>query len=69
MNANEDFWEAPLERGTQMTDQQAWDNLTYLLEAVISTAEAAGVKLALHPDDPPISPIAGMAECFEVTRP
>lgn len=60
-NANEDFWEAPLERGTQVTDQQAWDNLTYFLEAVIPTAEAAGVKLALHPDDPPISPIAGMA--------
>ncbi len=61
MNASEDSWEAPLERGTQVTDQQAWDNLTYFLEAVIPTAEAASVKLALHADDPPILPIAGTA--------
>lgn len=47
-----------------MTDEQSWDNLTYFPEAVIPTAEAAGVKLALHPDDSPISPIAGMARVF-----
>ena len=63
-DANEDFWEAPLDRGVRVTDQQVWDNITYFLEAVIPTAEAAGVKLALHPDDPPISPIAGVARVF-----
>ena len=63
-DANEDFWEAPLDRGVRVTDQQVWDNITHFLEAVIPTAEAAGVKLALHPDDPPISPIAGVARVF-----
>ena len=47
-----------------MTDQQVWNNVTYFLEAVIPTAEEAGVRLALHPDDPPISPIAGVARVF-----
>ncbi len=63
-NATHDFWEAPIDRSVEVTDQEVWDNIAYFLEAVIPTAEAAGVKLALHPDDPPISPIAGVARVF-----
>ncbi len=37
-----------------------WDNLEYFLRRVIPVAEAAGVKLAMHPDDPPLSPICGL---------
>jgi mannonate dehydratase len=33
--------------------EQIWDNLTYFLKAVIPVAEKAGVRLALHPNDPP----------------
>ena len=45
-------------------DEQMWDNYTYFLKRVLPVAESAGVKLALHPDDPPISPIAGAACIF-----
>jgi mannonate dehydratase len=31
-----------------------WNNLTYFLEAVIPVAEKAGVRMALHPNDPPV---------------
>ena len=31
------------------------EHLLYFLEAIIPTAEAAGVKMAIHPDDPPFS--------------
>jgi mannonate dehydratase len=30
-----------------------WDNLAYFLHAVVPEAERSGVKLAIHPDDPP----------------
>ena len=30
-----------------------WDNLAYFLERVVPAAEAARVRLAIHPDDPP----------------
>ena len=31
------------------------DNLAYFLKAIIPTAKEAGVRMAVHPDDPPIS--------------
>lgn len=33
--------------------EELWDNLTYFLERIVPVAEASGVKMALHPDDPP----------------
>lgn len=39
------------------TAEMLWENLTYFLKAVIPVAEEAGVRMALHPNDPPI-PIA-----------
>lgn len=39
--------------------QHLWDNLAWFLERVVPAAEQAGVKLAVHPDDPPW-PIFGL---------
>ena len=39
--------------------EQLWDNLAWFLERVVPVAEASGVRLALHPDDPPW-PILGL---------
>lgn len=44
-----------------ITESQLWENMHYFLERVVPVAEEAGVKLAVHPDDPPISPIRGIA--------
>lgn len=33
--------------------ERLWDHLAYFLERVVPAAEAAGVRLAIHPDDPP----------------
>lgn len=38
----------------QVTGEQLWQALAYFLDAVVPEAESAGVRLALHPDDPPI---------------
>jgi mannonate dehydratase len=35
------------------TAEELWANLTYFLKAVIPVAEKAGVRMALHPNDPP----------------
>ena len=52
--------ESLTEYGVVCEDEQ-WDNLRYFLERTVPTAETAGVKMAMHPDDPPLSPIRGVA--------
>jgi len=39
--------------------EHLWDNLAYFLERVVPVAGQAGVRLAIHPDDPPW-PIFGL---------
>lgn len=48
-----------------MTTQQLWANYQYFLDAVLPVAEEVGVRLALHPDDPPVNePLGGAARIF-----
>ncbi len=42
------------------TEERLWENFEYFLRRVVPVAEQAGVRLALHPDDPPISPVRGL---------
>jgi len=50
----------PLTEYGIVTEEQLWDNLKYFLDRVVPVAEKANVKLAMHPDDPPLSPIRGI---------
>ena len=34
-------------------EERLWDNFAYFLRAIIPVCEQAGVKMAIHPDDPP----------------
>jgi mannonate dehydratase len=38
---------------------QLWDNLEHFLNDILPTAEDCGIKLALHPDDPPLNHLRG----------
>lgn len=44
-----------------VTDAQLWDRLERFLADVLPVAEQAGVRLALHPDDPPADTLRGTA--------
>ncbi|MBS7624559.1 MAG: mannonate dehydratase [Candidatus Bathyarchaeia archaeon] len=55
--------DAPAKLG-KLNDEQMWENFKYFIKRVLPTAEEAGVKLALHPDDPPVPSIAGIARIF-----
>ena len=43
----------PLQEEGAHTLDEMWTNITYFLKAVVPEAEKAGVRLALHPNDPP----------------
>ena len=38
-----------------VSESRLWDNLAYFLERVVPVAASSGVRMALHPDDPPWS--------------
>lgn len=50
---------------TPIARERMWDNLERFLKAVVPAAEAAGVRLAMHPDDPPLSPICGLERIMD----
>lgn len=51
---------APLTEYGIVTEDTLWKNLKSFLEIIVPEAEKANVQLAMHPDDPPLSPIRGM---------
>jgi mannonate dehydratase len=57
----------PFVRGAAMVhdlalDEDAmWANFAYFIRALAPVAEEAGVRLALHPDDPPVPELDGIA--------
>jgi mannonate dehydratase len=44
--------------------EDIWTNYTYFMKAVLPVAKESNVKLALHPDDPPIEKMNGVAKLF-----
>src|ERR1051325_1452530 len=45
----------------RVAEQELWNAFELFLEDVVPVAEAEGVRLALHPEDPPVSPIRGIS--------
>lgn len=55
MQRHPDFDIAPV------TEEELWESLEHFLNRVVPVAEQAGVKLALHPDDPPLPSVRGVS--------
>ncbi|MGI8424805.1 MAG: mannonate dehydratase [Chloroflexota bacterium] len=48
--------------GRDLSETKLWESAEYFFKRVIPAAEEAGVRVALHPDDPPIpEPLGGAA--------
>jgi mannonate dehydratase len=43
------------------SSEKLWEHLHRFLDEVVPVAEACGIRLALHPDDPPLDEFAGQA--------
>ncbi|MDK1373665.1 MULTISPECIES: mannonate dehydratase [unclassified Sinorhizobium] len=44
-----------------VSDAELWQRLEWFLKELVPVAEAAGVRLAAHPDDPPVETLRGTA--------
>lgn len=56
----EEVKDQPLTEYGRVTQEKMWENMEYFLKAVIPEAEKLEIRLALHPDDPPIPEIRGI---------
>lgn len=45
----------------KITEKELWDNYEYFLKAIIPEAEKNEIKLALHPDDPPLAKLGDVS--------
>lgn len=54
----------PLLGDRRIGAEEMWENYVYFMRAVLPVAEEAGVTLALHPDDPPLPELGGIARLF-----
>jgi mannonate dehydratase len=55
---------APLTEAGVVSEAKMWENYAYLMERIVPVAEKVGVKLALHPADPPVASIRGISRLF-----
>src|SRR5436190_542552 len=63
------FWdgkvfEPPLTHGRTFTKEELWENYTYFIKQVIPVAEETGVRIGIHPDDPPVPELGGVPRCI-----
>jgi mannonate dehydratase len=57
-------FKGPLTHGRVYTKQEIWDNYTYFIKAVVPIAEAEGIRIGIHPDDPPVPELGGVPRCI-----
>jgi mannonate dehydratase len=56
--------DAPYTHGREYTAEEMWANYDWYLERLLPVCEEVGVRLALHPDDPPVPMLGGVARLF-----
>jgi mannonate dehydratase len=54
----------PLSHGRVFTKDELWDNYNYFIKKVVPVAEESGVRIGIHPDDPPAPILAGVPHIF-----
>jgi mannonate dehydratase len=58
------IFEGPLTHGRKYAPEELWDNYTYFIRRVVPVAEEAGVRIGIHPDDPPVAELGGVPRCI-----
>ena len=54
----------PEAEGRIFSEAEMFDNYVYFMKQIIPVAEEYGVKIALHPDDPPVESLGGIGRVF-----
>lgn len=55
---------SPLSHGRVYSEEEIWDNFRHFVEEIVPVAEEQGVRIGVHPDDPPRLKLAGVPRCI-----
>ena len=50
----------PFTHGREFSEEDIWSNFKYFLDCVLPVCEEVNVKIALHPNDPPVPSLVGI---------
>ena len=50
--------------GRLYSEEELWDNYAYMIRQIAPVAEEAGVRIGIHPDDPPVYAMGGVPRCI-----
>ena len=54
----------PLTHGRKFSKEELWENYTYFIKQVVPVAEELGMRIGIHPDDPPAPELGGVPRCI-----
>jgi len=57
-------FEPPLSHGRKYSEQELWENYTHFIRQVAPVAEELGIRIGIHPDDPPVMDLGGVPRCI-----
>jgi len=59
-----EIFREPLSHGRVFTPEEIWENYAYFIKQVAPVAEEQGIRIGIHPDDPPVPVLAGVPRCI-----
>lgn len=57
-------FEPPLTHGRKYSKEEIWENYSYFIKQVVPVAEENGIRIGIHPDDPPVPELGGIPRCI-----
>jgi mannonate dehydratase len=57
----------PFDEIGEVSETEMWDRFLYFARPIVAAAEESGVKLSMHPNDPPVPVMRGVARIFHHT--
>jgi mannonate dehydratase len=52
----------PLTHGREYSEEEMWENLEYWIRIITPVAEEEGIRLGIHPCDPPVAQLGGVPQ-------
>ena len=57
-------FKGPLTHGRKFSKEELWENYSYFIKQVVPVAEELGMRIGIHPDDPPVPELGGVPRCI-----